>query len=99
MRVDSDLAEHAREGRKRKVVQSLLDNYVSTGSRFGVVKLVNLRPNAFDIDDHIPRMNVRWNDSINSADDHRHHHQPQLQRHNDNANDDGLPSERRRWAR
>jgi hypothetical protein len=43
----------------RKVVQSLLDNYRHEVD-FAIVKLFNQRPNAFDIDDHIARMNVRW---------------------------------------
>jgi ATP11 protein len=43
----------------RKVVQSVLDNYRNQED-FGVVKTFNERPNAFDIDDYIARMNDRW---------------------------------------
>jgi hypothetical protein len=50
----------------RKVVQSLLDNYRREVD-FGVVKLFNQRPNAFDIDDHISRMNVRWSQDGSSS--------------------------------
>jgi ATP synthase mitochondrial F1 complex assembly factor 1 len=52
----------------RKVVQSLLDNY-RTEADYGLVKLFNQRPNAFDIDDHISRMNVRWNSQDGNDDD------------------------------
>lgn len=52
----------------RKVVQSLLDNYRREVD-FGVVKMFNQRPNAFDIDDHISRMNVRWSQESGDDDD------------------------------
>ena len=43
----------------RKVVQSLLDNY-RKAEDFSAVKVFNDRPSAFDVDDHISRMNKRW---------------------------------------
>ena len=43
----------------RKVVQSVLDNYRNHDD-FGLVKMFNERPKAFDIDDYISRMNDRW---------------------------------------
>jgi ATP synthase F1 complex assembly factor 1 len=43
----------------RKVVRSVLDNYRDE-EHFVVVKTFNERPDAFDIDDYISRMNIRW---------------------------------------
>jgi len=40
-----------------KVVESVLENYKSM---FGVVQTFNERPNSFDINDYISRMNYRW---------------------------------------
>jgi ATP11 protein len=51
----------------RKVVQSILDHY-RTEVDYGVVKMFNQRPNAFDIDDHIARMNARWKSQDGSDD-------------------------------
>jgi hypothetical protein len=48
---------HEDEG--RKVVQSVLDNYRKKDA-FVAVKTFNERPDAFDFDDYISRMNDRW---------------------------------------
>jgi len=48
------------ESEALKVVQSVLDNYRNQDD-FTAVKTFNERPNAFDIDDYISRMNDRWN--------------------------------------
>mmetsp|Transcript_11241 Transcript_11241/g.14812 ORF Transcript_11241/g.14812 Transcript_11241/m.14812 type:complete len:225 (+) Transcript_11241:143-817(+) len=45
----------------RKVVQSLLDNYRKS-EEFTSIKVFNERPAAFDVDDHISRMNKTWVD-------------------------------------
>jgi hypothetical protein len=48
-----------------KVVQSVLDNY-SQDEAFCEVKTFNEKPDKFDIDDYISRMNVRWQQDISS---------------------------------
>lgn len=51
------LNKNLDEEESLKVVQSVLENYKSM---FGVVQTFNERPNSFDINDYISRMNDRW---------------------------------------
>lgn len=43
----------------RKIVQSVTDNYRNEAD-FVAIKTFNERPDAFDFDDYISRMNDRW---------------------------------------
>lgn len=51
------LNKNLDEEESLKVVESVLENYKSM---FGVVQTFNERPNSFDINDYISRMNDRW---------------------------------------
>jgi ATP11 protein len=53
------LNNNIQDDEARKVVQSVLDNYRKE-DEFGIVQAFNERPNAFDIDDYVSRMNDRW---------------------------------------
>lgn len=53
--LNKNISDH--EG--NKIVQSVLDNYRKE-DEFSSVKTFNERPNAFDTDDYISRMNDRW---------------------------------------
>ena len=48
-----------RDDEGRKVVQSVVDNY-RRNDEFVAVRIFNERPDAFDVDDYISRMNDRW---------------------------------------
>lgn len=40
-----------------QIVQSVVDNYKD---EYGMIQTFNERPNSFDVDDYISRMNTKW---------------------------------------
>lgn len=52
------LNKNIQEYEGQKIVRSLLDNYI--GDEYAAIKTFNKRPNDFDIEDFIARMNDRW---------------------------------------
>lgn len=53
------LNRNISDGECKKAVRSLLENY-GKDENFGLVEMFNKKPNTFDVDDFLSRMNDRW---------------------------------------